>query len=282
MFSVAIFKCNKGSLSRILISIKSNEYLQSRAVNNELITGELRTNKTMAKQRLWVLPWGLYPRQVTIYLKEKGIFDKFNVIPVNITTNGMEEAPGKPPGSMPILEVDRPSADGKDSGHYILQSTAILEYLEDIYGPGPGTADMRGATPEERARVRDCMSVLNEAVEFFGAYCHKASKLFETMEEPSVEAAKVLLERTQQMLTLLESIAAKEGPWLAGKGGGPTIVDCVAMAFMQFAWYVYKFDVTEGHPRLKTLYDVFSKKESAEMEEVPQFVKDLAPNLSVR
>ncbi|KAK5173243.1 uncharacterized protein LTR77_001924 [Saxophila tyrrhenica] len=234
------------------------------------------------KQRLWVLPWGLYPRRVTIYLEEKGILDKLDVVPVNITTQGMDQPPGKPAGSMPILEVKRPSSEGAEDGVYIVQSVALLEYLEDQYGPGSGTPDMRGSTPEERAKVRDCMSVICEATDFFGFYCHNASKLFSTMEEQSEGAAKQALARTHHMLSSLEKMADAKGPWLASSGDHPMLVDCIAMSTMQFAEAVYKVDLTEDHPRLKKLFDAFSARESAKMEEVPDFVQAMAPEMSVR
>ncbi|KAK3710989.1 hypothetical protein LTR37_010010 [Vermiconidia calcicola] len=175
-------------------------------------------SRSTTKQRLWVLPWGLFPRRVTIYLKEKGIMDDFEVIPVEITAEGMAQPPWKPAGSMPILEVRQPTAEGQNDGIFIFQSIPILEYLEDVYAPHSGTPDMRGTTPEERAKVRDCLSVISEATDTFGLYVHNASKIFDGMEEQDRGAASVALKRTHHLLSLLERVADPNGPWLASAG----------------------------------------------------------------
>lgn len=240
------------------------------------------------KPRLWVLPWGLYPRRITIYLKEKGIIDDFDIVPVNITQDGQEPAPGKPVGSMPILEIQPPTLnkDGtaKDDGHYIFQSRAILEFLEDTYGPDsrPEMRDMRGSTPEDRAKVREMMDVLEEGVSFFGFYVHNASKLFEGMEEQSAEAARKGKERMERMFDLLESMAERDGPWLASKETGPTILDCVALATVQFAREVYQVDLVSGRERLRKMCEAFELREGSRMEGFPAMIRDLGPRLSIR
>lgn len=40
------------------------------------------TPSSKRKLRLWVLKWSLYPRRTTIYLKEKGIMNDFDTVPV--------------------------------------------------------------------------------------------------------------------------------------------------------------------------------------------------------
>lgn len=135
------------------------------------------TQSIRPKSRLWILEDGLYPARVTIYLEEKGIKDDFDLIPVYVDQNGAAPTPGKPPGSVPILEIKRSTSYDKLDGQYIYQSSAILEYLEDVYsGVKP---NMRGETADERAKVRDCMSILNEAVTHMESYWHSASPLFE-------------------------------------------------------------------------------------------------------
>lgn len=86
------------------------------------------------RMRLWVLKWSLYPRRITIDPEEKGIIDDFEIIPVEITHAGMLIEPGKPPGTLPILEIAPPTAPQHQDGRYIFQSTAILEYLEMFTG----------------------------------------------------------------------------------------------------------------------------------------------------
>ena len=235
------------------------------------------------KLRLWVLSWGLYPRRVIIYLKEKGILEDFEVIPVNITAQGMESPPGKPEGTMPILEIARPSADGRKPGQYVFQSIAILQYLEEKYAEhGPC---MLGATPEERAHSRDLLAVLDEAVAFAGRYVHNASAIFSTMEPQSADGARVCLDRAQQLFSQVEDMASANGPYLVrGYEQRPMILDCVAMATLQFFRVVYGVDFADDkHPKLAKLYAAFSGQESAAWDELPpEPLAQMAKSLSVQ
>lgn len=114
--------------------------------------------------KLYELDWGLYPRRVGIYLVEKGItgieriaFDVLAAWPAP------EIARLSPMGTVPILETE--------NGTLIRSSIAILEYLEERF-PSPA---MLGTTPEERARTREFVAVIDEAAIQFGIWCHKAS-----------------------------------------------------------------------------------------------------------
>ncbi|TKA68229.1 hypothetical protein B0A55_09845 [Friedmanniomyces simplex] len=151
------------------------------------------TQPTKPNLRLWTLAWGLYPRRITIYMKEKGIIDDIEIVTVHFTKEGkMGSALGKPPGkSLPSLVVARLSEDGQQPGMYLYQSVAILEYLEELYA-GPA---MIGSTPWKRARTRDCPAVLDEAVAFFACYEHNASAGFAGREPQNAEAARISLVR---------------------------------------------------------------------------------------
>ncbi|KAF2173566.1 hypothetical protein M409DRAFT_15846 [Zasmidium cellare ATCC 36951] len=227
------------------------------------------------KPRLWVLPFGLYPRRVTIYLEEKGIADRFEIIPVNVTTNGLEEVEGKPSGTVPILEISCPTAE--QPGKYIFQSTAILEYLEDVYGPeGP---DMRGSTPEARARMRECMDIVNEVTTWLVLYVQHGSSLYGMMREQSRETAVDGLERMRKALRVLEGLADEEGPFLVGES--PTLVDCILMATAQFAWGVYGVDLTARHERVKMVVDAFGRRGTAVFPGLPEEMKQMNISMSV-
>jgi glutathione S-transferase len=76
------------------------------------------------KMKLYILLWGLYPRRVIICLEEKAISDKFEIIPLKITRDGLSTPEGKPPGTVPILDIG--------NGQHIFHSSAIPEYLEKI------------------------------------------------------------------------------------------------------------------------------------------------------
>lgn len=78
--------------------------------------------------KLYELPWGPYPRRVTIYLTEKGIL---NVERIAVDVMSDWKTPAilalSPAGTLPILDVGDGTAIGP--------SVAILEYLEERF-PG--------------------------------------------------------------------------------------------------------------------------------------------------
>ncbi|KAK4959100.1 hypothetical protein LTR10_003899 [Elasticomyces elasticus] len=242
------------------------------------------TSNNKPKLRLWVLSWGLFPRRVTIYLEEKGISDDFDVIPVNIGADGkMNSPPGKPNGTLPLLEIAPPSNDEATPGKYVYQSIAILEYIEEMYaGRGPS---MLGATPEERAQSRDLLTVLDEAVAFLTCYSHHASGIYAPLVVPqSPETARIALDRAHKVLSLLETMSCCDGPYLV-TSKQPMIVDCVAMATIQFYANVYGVDLaSEKHPRLARMYEAFYGRESAKWDAfvVPQGMVEVAKRMSVK
>lgn len=228
-----------------------------------------------AKQRLWIYSVGPYPRRVMIYLAEKGIADKFDIISVEIGRNGMEDPEGKPPGTLPILELQRPTAESP--GRYVFQSTAILEYLEDVYGSeGP---DMRGQTAEARARMRECMDVANEAVTWFVLYVQNGSSLYAQLRPQQKVTAEEGSERMHKALSLLEKLADPKGPFLVGET--PTLVDCVLMAAYQFGDAVYHVDIVTKHPRLRLAVEEFARRGTAIFPELPDIFKQMKITMSV-
>lgn len=193
----------------------------------------------------------------------------------SVSSTGMEEVEGKPPGTLPILEVRRPS--NSTSGKYIFQSSAILEYLEDKYGSeGP---DMRGATPEARARVRECLDVANEICIWVVLYVQNGSTLYKAMRSQSKEAAKEGLERMHKALTLLEKLADPKSVYLVGDS--PTIVDCVLMATVRFMSNVYKVDLVEGHASLRRIVEAFDRRGTAEMPQIPEAMREMEITMHV-
>lgn len=230
----------------------------------------IRTTST-SKLRLWVLSYGLYPGRVLIYLKEEGLEHHFDIINVQVTPSGQEDLSGKPTGTLPILEIG--------SRSYIYQSAAILEYLEDVYSNQE--PDMRGITPKVRARVRDCMAIVNDATTWLELYIQNGSSLYAAMREQSVEAAKEGLMRMHKSLSLLEKLADAEGPFLVGDS--PTTVGCVLAATVRFAKGVYGVDLLEEHSRLGKVMEAFERRGStAGQLEVPDMIKEADVVMHVR
>lgn len=128
--------------------------------------------------KLYELGWALFPRRVGIYLAEKKINGIERVALDALDPEvGSRMASLSPQGTVPALETE--------DGTIIGSSIAILEYLEERF-PSP---DMIGATPEARARTREFVSVIDEATNQFGIWCHKGSPMFANQEEQSTKAA---------------------------------------------------------------------------------------------
>lgn len=217
--------------------------------------------------KLYELEWGLYPRRLTIYMAEKGIsgieriaFDALAAWPAP------EMARLNPAGTVPVLETDE--------GALIRSSIAILEYLEERF-PSP---DMLGATPEDRARTRELMSVIDEAAIQFGIWCHKASPLFAGREVQNREAATFAADAYHRQLRLLDTMMHEtSGSFLAGST--VTIADCMAMATLQFAEQVYGVPLLGGCGNLADWYATFSARPSAALPLYPAPVLALAQGL---
>jgi glutathione S-transferase len=170
--------------------------------------------------KLYVLPWGLYPRRVTICLKGKAISDKFEITPVEITRDDMSAPEGIPPGTVPILDIG--------NGKHIFQLSVILKYLQYKF---PHAPDMRGTTLEAPARVRELMDLMHQAYSFLGTYMRNASKLMECLEPQSEETARVLLDKCHKGQSTLDELADLISPMLADSTSNPTIVDYGVMAY---------------------------------------------------
>lgn len=237
-----------------------------------------------APLELFVLPWGVYPRRILLYLSEKGLLSSplIKITAVEITQQGMSTPAGKPPGSVPILKLP--------DGTFIKQSLAILDYLEDICDhPDPeiawqvelaqsaeNTGSMRGQTAQDKARTRDMLSLIEEVNCIFGFAAHKGSKLFVPMETTSALASKLALEYCAKMLKALDEYY---GSVRALDEGRPvTIADCALFSLLQFSKGLYDLDLASGFPNLTRFYEVFEKRESARVEDdhFPEQIRELA------
>lgn len=219
------------------------------------------------KPTLYILPWGLYPRRITIYLHEKRLLPHLTLVPVSVTPTGLSSVPGKPPGTVPILEAA--------PGVYIRQSNAILEYLEDTYA----APDLRGATPIARAKTRELLDLANEATAVFALYLHNASALFAGLEPQSRETARAMLDRLHTLLAQIEGMVDGVGPYLGG--AEVSLVDCVMVATWQFGVHVYGVDIFERHSRLRAFAKVMETRESTKWEEAPEFIVEKARVMTV-
>lgn len=233
-----------------------------------------------APLELFVLPWGVYPRRVLLYLSEKGILSSplIKITPVTITRQGMSTPDGKPPGTVPMLKLP--------DGTFIKESVAILEYFEDICAEpqndwqkelanGAAKFSMRGEAPEQKARIRDMLGLSGEACNYFGFACHKGTALFAMSETTNAHAAKLSLKYCKKTLKHLSEYY--EGDNLED-GRQVTIADCVLYSMLHFAKDLYGLHLVDDLPNLQRFYGAFEKRESAQVKEdhFPQEMKELA------
>lgn len=235
---------------------------------------------------LYVLPWGIYPRRVLLYLAEKGLLSSpvIKITSVMITNTGMV-APGKPPGSVPILRLP--------DGTFIKQSIAIIEFFEDVCdNPDPAQdwqieltksanpeSNMRGSTPEQRAKTREILGLVDEASSQFCFAAHKGTALFVPLEETNALAAKLALEYCRKTLGLVEEKYSTELS-RAVDSGRISIADCVLSSLLQFSEGVYGVDLLSGPelPLLRSLRGMLRTRSFTGLKEpqCPEEIKNLA------
>lgn len=203
--------------------------------------------------------FGPYPQRVNIYLAEK----QPEGVAVTVYAEPDRRANTPPPeiraltptGSLPILR----DADGTLVG----QSLAILDYIEDII-PEP---NMRGNTPAERAKVRQYVHMLDEALTFFGLWARHGSALGEGVVRSSREVAEICADRYFGELRLIERLMSEE-PFIAGEY--VTLADCVAMATLQYAKDFYDVPIPPECVKLQMWFDSFSQRPSAKQPPYPE------------
>lgn len=211
--------------------------------------------------KLYELPWGPYPRRVTIYLTEKGIL---NVERIAVDVMSDWKTPAilalSPAGTLPILDVGDGTAIGS--------SVAILEYLEERF-PSP---NMIGETAAERAVTRDLMNVIDDLTHAMANWTRCGSPLMAAYAPQSAEAAAFAATGYAKKLKLLDMLV--RGEFLAGSS--VTIADCMAMAVLQNADGLHGVPIPADCPALAAWYDRFSKRPSAAPATYPAPLLELA------
>ncbi len=105
--------------------------------------------------KLYGFPVAPNPTKVRLYLAEKGLTEKIEMVRVNLIDRENHRPDFlalNPRGKLPVLELD--------DGSPLTESLAIIEYLEERFPDPP----MIGETPEQRARVRSVERVADLCV----------------------------------------------------------------------------------------------------------------------
>ena len=179
--------------------------------------------------KLYMVPLAPNPTKVMLYIAERaelGVDMGIEQIVVN-TVKGRHKEPAhlarNPFGTVPVLELD--------DGSHLVESLAIIEYLEDRF-PENG---LLGATPEERGKARDVERIIDLRIAGpMGQYGH--AKNSPLGRPPNPELAARMEQSVQTPLDYLEDLLSDGRPLLLGDR--PSIADCTLQASLQFLRYV--------------------------------------------
>ncbi|HAA55149.1 MAG TPA: glutathione S-transferase family protein [Myxococcales bacterium] len=214
--------------------------------------------------KLYQFAWGPYPRRIHIYMKEKDIQD-IELVDIDVV-RGESRTPEflakNPLGTVPVLETD--------DGQFIRQSSSILQYLEQRYP----TPNMIGNTPEDVARTRDLLAVVNEAYSFAVICTFHASPLFVERRDQKADAAQAFHFEYTRTLKLLEALVG-DGEYMGGST--PNIADIAFFASEQYMRSLYQLQLPTEQVKLEAIYQRFAQRPSAHPEPYPQILVEHAP-----
>jgi glutathione S-transferase len=179
--------------------------------------------------KLYMVPLAPNPTKVMLYIAEReqlGAPMGIEQIVVN-TVKGRHKEPAhlarNPFGTVPALELD--------DGSFLVESLAIIEYLEDKFPDGA----LLCGTPEQRGHARDVERIIDLRIAGpMGAYGH--AKNSPLGRPPDPEKAAQMEAALQTPLDYLENLLADGRPLLLGER--VSIADCTLQASLQFIRYV--------------------------------------------
>ena len=191
-------------------------------------------------------------RRVTIYLAEKGL--QIEIVEVDLAAGEHKSAAflaKNPAGLIPVLELD--------DGSYLPESSAIVEYLEDIHP----TPSLRGDTPETRGKVRAVERIASDLAIVAGVMLQHSHPRFASHFQQSPAVADVMRANSRQQLSVLEKHLGDK-PFLVTDR--PTLADITLFSFTQAFRVRMNTNLTEGYPGLSAWYERFEKRPSAAFE----------------
>lgn len=207
--------------------------------------------------KLYEVSWSIHPRRVGIYLAEKGLtgIERVEVAPPPDRRKRIIEGVTIP-GTVPALDIG--------DGQVIGSSLAILEYLEERF-PSP---DLIGATPAERARTREFITVIEEATVYLRLWAFNGSPLFAADVKQDKVVARAGMNAWLGKVQLLERMAAdSQGEFLTGSR--LTTADCVGFALLQTTTELFGVPIPDGCTHLKDWYRRFAQRPSGAVPGFP-------------
>lgn len=203
--------------------------------------------------KLYMVPLAPNPTKVMLYIAERaelGTEMGIEQIVVN-TVKGRHREPEhlarNPFGTVPVLELD--------DGAYLIESLAIIEYLEDRFPEGC----LLGDDPESRGRARDVERVVDLRIAGpMGTYGH--AKNSPLGRPPNPELAERMLANLQKPLDYLEDLLADGRALLLGDR--VSLADCTLQASVQFMRYV-EADLFGDRPLLRGWDETYRARPAA-------------------
>ena len=188
-----------------------------------------------------MVPLAPNPTKVMLYIAERaelGTDMGIEQIVVN-TLKGRQREPEhlarNPFGTLPVLELD--------DGSYLVESLAVIQYLEDVF---PDGALLEGS-PEARGKARDVERIVDLRIAGpMGGYVH--AKKSPLGRPPDPEKAARIEADLQVPLDYVENLLSDGRPLLLGEG--VSIADCTLQASLQFLRFV-EADLFGERPRLR-------------------------------
>ena len=176
-----------------------------------------------------MVPLAPNPTKVMLYIAERGErsvdmgIEQIVVNTLKRRNREPEHLARNPFGTLPVLELD--------DGAYLVESLAIIEYLEDRFATGA----LLDKNPEARARARDVERIIDLRIAGpMAAYVHAKNSPLGLPPDPGKAAQ---LEADLQVpLNYLEQLMGDGRPLLIGDK--VAIADCTLQASLQFLRYI--------------------------------------------
>ncbi len=191
--------------------------------------------------KLYMVPLAPNPTKVMLYIAERGYLGTdlgIEQVMVN-TLKGHHRDPEhfarNPFCTLPVLELD--------DGPYLIESLAIMEYLEERFPEGA----LLGDDILARAHARDLERVVDLRVAIpMARYAHATKSPLGWPPDPSLAAE--MEESLQSPLNYLEVLLGDGRPLLTGER--VSIADCTLQAALQFLRFI-EADLLGGQPNLR-------------------------------
>lgn len=169
------------------------------------------------------------PTKVMLYIAERAELGT-NMGIQQITVNTVKRENREPAhlarnpfGTLPVLELD--------DGRFIVESLAIIQYLEDKFPEGA----LLSGSPEEKGHARDVERIVDLRVAGpMGGYGHAVNSPLGLPKDP--ERAAQLLASMQAPLDYLEELLSDGRQLFLGERA--SIADCTMQASLQFMRFV--------------------------------------------